>query len=560
MDRREFLTARRKALRKQPDSIQQVARTLSGITPYNGPWGNEEIVHLLKRTMFGAKPDDVAYFKLKGMSPSVDELLTPSSTSFAPNPPVKEYDETGATVPDSTVAAGTTWVNTYSNDGTIESRRRASFKKWSFGLMINQERSILEKMTLFWQNHFSIETVDVSFSIPIYKHHALLRASALGNFKTLVKDITVDVAMLRYLNGYLNTKAAPDENYARELQELFTLGKENNPNYTEDDVKAAARVLTGWRTDISTSTSSFDINRHDTTNKTFSSFYGGTVITGRTGATAGGLELDDLLTMIFNKKEEVSRFIVTKLYRWFCYYTIDAATKANVIEPLAKIFRDSNWDIKPVLATLFKSEHFFDVLNRGCMIKSPFELTVSLCREFNISFPNAGTEYTDAYGMWEYIRAQASSFNQNFADPPNVAGWPSYYQEPQFYELWINTDTLPKRNRFTDQMVVSGYSRNGKTIKIDPIAFAKKMSNPGDPNILISDVVTYLYRVPLSQTSRDTIKKNILLSGQDQDYYWSNAWNGYIANPTDNMAFQTVNTRLRDLLKYFMNLAEYHLA
>jgi uncharacterized protein (DUF1800 family) len=560
MDRREFLTARRKASRKQPDSIQQVARTLSGITPYNGPWGTEEIVHLLKRTMFGAKPDDVTHFKLKGMSQSVDELLGPSVASLSPSPPVKEYEETGAANPDTTVAAGTTWINTYSNDGTIESRRRASFKKWSLGLMINQERNIVEKMTLFWHNHFATETVDINSSIPIYKHHALLRANALGNFKTLVKDVTLDVAMLRYLNGYANTKTAPDENYARELQELFTLGKENNPNYTEDDVKAAARVLTGWRVDLPTSTSSFDINRHDTTNKTFSSFYGGTIVTGRTGATAGGLELDDLLTMIFNKKEEVSRFIVTKLYRWFCYYTIDAATKTNVIEPLAKIFRDNNWDIKPVLATLLKSEHFFDVLNRGCIIKSPLEITVNLCREFSISFPNASTEYPDAYGMWDYIRAQASSFNQNFADPPSVAGWPSYYQEPQFYELWVNTDTLPKRNRFTDQMVVNGYSRNGKSIKIDPIAFAKKMSNPGDPNILLSDVVTYLYRVPLSQTSRDTIKKNILLSGQDQDYYWSNAWNSYIANPADNMAFQTVNTRLRDLLKYFMNLAEYHLA
>jgi uncharacterized protein (DUF1800 family) len=559
MDRREFLTARRKASRKQPISIQQTARTLSGLAPYNGAWGTEEVVHLLKRAMFGAKPEDVAYFKTTTVSQAVDELLNPSAGALNPPPPVKEYDTTGATTPDTAVTPGTTWVNSYVNDGTIDSRRRASFKKWSFGLMINQDRSILEKMTLFWHNHFATETVDINWPITIYKHHALLRTNALGNFKTLVKDITLDVAMLRYLNGYLNTKAAPDENYARELQELFTLGKENNPNYTEDDVKAAARVLTGWRVDAATSTSNFDTNRHDTTNKTFSSFYGGTIITGRTGATAGGLELDDLLTMIFNKKAEVSRYIVSKLYRWFCYYTIDAATKANVIEPLAQIFRDNNWNIKPVLSALLKSEHFFDVLNRGCLIKSPLELTVNLCREFSIVFPNA-VDYTDAYGMWEYIRSQASGSNQNYGDPPNVAGWPSYYQEPQFYELWINSDTLPKRNRFTDIMVTTGYSRNGKNIKIDPIAFAKKMSNPGDPNILITDILAILYRVPLSDSSRNTIKKNILLSGQDQDYYWSNAWNGYIANPTDNMAFQTVNNRLRDLLKYFMNLAEYHLA
>ena len=106
--------------------------------------------------------------------------------------------------------------------------------------------------------------------------------------------------MLRYLNGYLNSNTAPDENYARELQELFTLGKENNPNYTEDDVKQAARVLTGWRIDNNTNTYFFQANRHDTGNKQFSSFFNNKIITGRSGNTAGDLELDEFLNMIFS--------------------------------------------------------------------------------------------------------------------------------------------------------------------------------------------------------------------------------------------------------------------
>lgn len=558
MNRRDFLTAKRQSARKTPDSISQTARTQSGLTPYSGPFGTEEVVHLLKRTMFGATVEDVAYFKTRSATQAIDELLNP--TAPIPAPPVKDYNETGATTPDTTVAPGTTWVNTYNTDGTISSRRRSSFKKWSIGVMINQDRSIREKMTLFWHNHFATETAEILDPMILYRHHALLRADALGNFKKMVRDVTLDAGMLRYLNGYLNTATAPDENYARELQELFTVGKENNPNYTEDDVKAAARVLTGWRIDYPNSTGYYDNNRHDKNNKQFSSYYSNTVITGRNGATAGEQELDDLLNMIFAKREDVSRFIVKKIYRWFCYYTIDAAANTNVIEPLAQLLRDNNWNIKVVLDTLFKSEHFFDPLNRGCLIKSPLELGVELCREFDVKFPNAITEYVDAYNMWDYIRAQVATFNQDFADPPSVSGWPAYYQEPQFYELWINSDTLPKRNRFTDIMVTSGYTRNGKNIKIDPIAFAKKMSNPGDPNVLITDSLAILYRVPLSQTSRDIIKKNILLSGQDQDYYWTNAWNAYIANPTDTMAFQTVNTRLRDLYKYFMNLAEYQLA
>jgi len=162
--------------------------------------------------------------------------------------------------------------------------------------------------------------------------------------------------------------------------------------------------------------------------------------------------------------------------------------------------------------------------------------------------------------MWDFIMNQSSIINQEFGDPPNVSGWPSYYQAPQFYELWINSDTLPKRERFTDTLIENGYTRNGKTLKIDPIAFAKKLSNAGDPNVLIDDSLAILYRVPLSDTSKATIKTNILLSGQAQDYYWTNAWNAYLANPSDMAAFQTVYNRLRDLYKYLMNLAEYQLA
>jgi uncharacterized protein (DUF1800 family) len=471
-----------------------------------------------------------------------------------PLPPVKEYAAGDA------VAAGAVWVNDYKTDVDIDRARRASFKKWGIGLMINQDRSIREKITLFWHNHFATESVTIDNAQLLYKHHALLRSNALGNFKALVRAVTIDPGMLVYLNGYLNTNTAADENYARELQELFTLGKENNPNYTEDDVKTVAKVLTGWRIDFPAATTNFIATKHDTTSKQFSSFYGGTTVTGRSGATAGDAELDDLLNMIFSKQVEVSQFIVKKLYRWFCYYTIDATAQANVIDPLAQIFRDNNWDIKPVLSALFKSEHFFDALNRGCVIKSPIEIAVKLCREFGVIFPDATAEYADAYNMWDFIHFQASIFNQDYADPPNVSGWPSYYQRPQFYELWINSDTYPKREQFTDTLITNGYTRNGKTIKIDPIAFAKKMSNPGDPNILINDSLTILYRVPLSDASKGFIKTSILLSGQVSDYYWTNAWNAYLANPTDSMSYQTVYTRLRDLYKYLMNLAEYQLA
>jgi uncharacterized protein (DUF1800 family) len=506
--------------------------------------------------MFGAKKADIDYFKAKTMSQAVDELLNP--TAPLPSPPVNDYSPG---TPDPIIAAGQTWITNPTNDGTLNSVRRASFKKWWMGVMINQDRSILEKLTLFWANHFGTETNNISIAHFVYNHHNLLRQSALGNFKQLVKNVTIDPGMLRYLNGYLSTATAPDENYGRELQELFTIGKDPITNlapYTEDDVKNAAKVLTGHRINGNTFAYFFDPTKHDITNKTFSTFYNNTVITGKSGAT-GAQETDDLLNMIFSKNE-VAKFIARKLYRWFVYYVIDDATETNVIEPLATIFRDNNYEIKPVLSALLKSEHFYDVVNQGCLIKSPTDHLVSCMREFGVVFPDTAANYVDVYNIWNYIRGTAAQMAQDVGDPPNVSGWPAYYQAPQFHEIWINSDTLPKRNRFTDTMIVSGYSHNGKKIIIDVVAFTKALPNPLDPNALIDDALSILYRVPLSTQTKQTLKQQILLSNQTQDYYWSNAWSAYISDPSNTTNYNIVNTRLKTLYQYLMDLSEYQLA
>ncbi len=555
MDRRDFLTAKRKAVQVKNAETKEIFRTFSGINTYNGPWTANEVAHLLKRTMFGSTPEDINFFSAMSMSQAVDQILTVPGT--APAPPVKNYNNNNLPVtdPDYNIPMGSTWVTINTTDA--DGRRRTSFKSWWMGLMLNQERNIREKMTLFWHNHFATESNDIGRAIWAYNNNALCRQFALGNFKQFVKAMTLDAAMLRYLNGYLNISTAPDENYARELLELFTLGKENNPNYTEADVKAAARVLTGWKINNTTNVFSFTASQHDTGNKLFSSFFNNYTLPGRSGATSGDLELTDLINMIFGKSTEVSRFIVKKLYRYFVYYKIDAATEANVITPLAQILVSNNWEIKPVLSALFKSEHFYDVLNQGCFIKTPVDLVVSSSREFGVVFPPS-SDYVNAYNMWSYLQSYAALLQQNIGDPPDVAGWKAYYQEPQFHEIWINTDTYPRRNLFTDTMITSGYTRNGQKIVIDPVAFVKRLNNPSDPNALINEALRILYRIDVSANTRDTLKKQILLSNQDQDFYWTNAWNAYISNPT-NANYQVVFVRLRDLFKYFMNLAEYHL-
>ena len=523
-----------------------------GLTPYKGAWTKVTTKHLLKRVLFGAKSNEIDYFLNLGMAKTVSELLTPNVNY--PSPPLNDYNT--ATVIDPVVPMGATWINNITADGTLNSYRRSTFKKWQVGAMVNQEKNIIEKLCLFWANHFSIEADMVSYGNYVYSHHDTLRKNCLGNFKQLIKLITIDAGMLRYLNGYLNTNTAPDENYGRELQELFTLGKHADVKYTEADVKTAAKVLTGWRINSAFSVY-FDSTKHDTTNKQFSAYYNNKVITGRTAA-AGANETDDLISMIF-ERPEVAKFICRKIYQFFVYYYIDDKVENNIIVPLADLFIKSNFEIKPVLEKLFQSEHFYDSLYIGCQIKSPIEHVVSCLREYNISFPNMVTDYADAYYLYNNMVSQMINLGQNPSDPPNVAGWPAYYQVPEYYELWINADTLPKRNKFTDLMVESGYTRNGKKVAIDTIAFAKFICpKPSDPNLLIDAAFANLLSTEVSATLKANLKKQILLSGQVSDYYWTDAWNAYQTSAT-TINFNIVNVRLKALLKYIMNLPEYQL-
>jgi uncharacterized protein (DUF1800 family) len=557
MDRRAFLSANIPTVAEEETTAPAAPPPSGGLAVYAGAWTENEVIHLLKRTMFGASRADINYFKTRTFLQSVDELLNPVTP--LPDPPLKEYTTpAGATTPDPNIVQGTTWINDPNTDGTVNSLRRGSFKKWWMGVMLNQDRSIREKMTLFWSNHFGTETNTIGNAQFVYKHHDLLRNNALGNFKALTRAVTIDPGMLVYLNGQYNTSRAPDENYGRELQELFCCGKGPDSLYTEGDVKAAAQVLTGWRIDGTTSTSYFDATRHDTTSKQFSSFYNNTIVQGKTGVTAGDLELDALMAMIFGIPE-VAKYICRRIYRWFVYYDIDATVEANIIIPLADLLRSNNYEIKPVLNSLLKSEHFFDVLAKGCQIKSPVDLVVSLCREFNVQFQPA-TDYRTNYGMYNYLVSWVSNMQQNIGDPPDVSGWKAYYQAPQFYEVWINSDTLPKRNQFTDIMIVNGYTFNGKKIQIDAPQFAKTLSNPGDPNKLIDDLVNSIFRIDISAASKTQLKSDILLGGQSTDFYWTDAWNTYVTTPGNASNTQTVVNRLRDLVKYLMDLSEYQLA
>lgn len=517
---------------------------------YKGSFGKNELTHLLKRCLFGIKRADVNSLLGKSLNEVVDYLLLDLPL---PVSPINNYNDANFTDP--IVASGAVWVNAV-YDGNANGKRVTSFKSWWIGQMINQQVSLREKMVLFWHNHFSTQTATIGDARYIFKHNNLLRTLALGSFKELVKQITIDPAMLRYLNGYVNTKTAADENYGRELQELFTIGKGPNSKYTEADVKAAARLLTGFRLDAAGIKSVFDAARHDTTDKQFSAFYNNKIIKGRTGVD-GAKEVDDIVDMLF-AQNELALYICRRLYCFFVYYDITPVVEQNVIVPLADIFRTNNYQIKPVLKALLTSDDFFATQNRSCNIKSPIDFMVGLCREFEIVFPD-GLDYVNSYFMWDYIRVQAQTIQQNIGDPPNVAGWPAYYQAPQFYELWVNSDTLPKRNAFTDRFINTGYTRNSKKIAINPLTYTAKFSKPEDPDQLIADVIAHLYTLDISAQVK-TFLKSILLSNQVNNSYWTEAWTNYKLDPTNTGKVNIVTTRLKEFYKYIMNLEEYQLS
>ncbi|MCB0661993.1 MAG: DUF1800 family protein, partial [Saprospiraceae bacterium] len=388
-----------------------------------------------------------------------------------------------------------------------------------------------------------------------YKYYKNLYDNALGNFKSMIRAITLDHAMLHYLNNQYNSAQQPDENYARELQELFCIGKGPDAQFTEEDVQAMARVLTGWRYDYATDQTVFAFWAHDANDKLLSSFYGNAVITGRAG-TAGAEELDDLLDVIF-ENNEVAAFVCRKLYRFFVYHEIDDLTEQNVIQPLAQVFRDNDYEMMPVLETLFKSEHFFDTLNRGAIIKSGLDYVLGSMREFKTPLPNPSM-LSDNYQLTGTLVYFCALIQHNLGDPPNVSGWPAYYQLPQFDKHWISTNTLPFRLQYADLMLANGIPTDNHVAPFDVIETTKLIPDASDPNLLIDNAVKWLYGIEVSAGVK-LVLKSILLSGQLTDYYWTNAWVQYLDDPNDAMKRETVQRRLLGFYYYLVHLEEHHL-
>ena len=546
------------ANQKLPDFPLQIAHIDEA---YSGAWNFETAAHLLRRTTFGPKLSEIEKAVSLGKSASIDKLL--SKTEFIPDPPINVKDDD-----DTEIAIGQTWVHATKRKNDFI--RRASYAGWRIGLILNQPHngteilpfSIREKMVLFWQNHFATEADVVGDARYYYWFHNKLRKNYLGNFKSLVKLINIDPAMLVYLSGQFNTKEAPNENYARELFELFTIGKgpldgiDSYTYYTESDIIEASKILTGWEVTKNVSgpdRQKFTPSRHDNSNKTFSSKFNNQVIQNN-----GDKEHEDLVDMIFSQ-ERTSEYICEKLYRWFIYYVIDEEVSQKVIKPLAKILRENNYEIKPVLEKLLHSKHFFEIHTRGALIKSPIDYNFGVLRQIPLS-DYLSLDIKDQYGFWNRRSADIRNQSQDIINHPSVAGWPAYYQSPLFQELWINSVTLPLRTLNVNHYLSDNgmAALNPGVVYAKPIKLLNEITEPDNIDYIIELFCKWFFPVFSEITSSQKEDfKNIVVGNNPN--MWKDEYTDYINDPTPAKEI-SINKRLKDLIKEMFKTPEYHLS
>ena len=558
-----------------PEPSVRIGNITSGITPYAGVWTIWEVTHLLRRTGFGVKKADVDALLALTPGTAVDTLMTIAAPTVPSPTPLNYYQNT---LPDSGgIALGASWTAnnlTYvnANDDTNNYYRQLSLTSWSWGLCFDSPASIREKMTQFWYHFIPVNFDDVrgmqsNSATMCHDYMNLLRTNALGNFKTLIKAIAKTPAMLVYLSNQYSTATVPNENFARELLELFTMGKVPTQNYTESDIIAASKVFSGWRVPSFTAAypfvPGFNSTYHNQTNKVFSSFFGTTTINNQAGA-AGANEFDIFFDMLFAQQgTTIAKYICRRLYRFFVYYDIDANIETNVIVPLSGVLINNNWDMNITVKTLLKSEHFFDVANRGVMIKSPVDFISGALRTLNINTTAAAgaSQVINQYGIWNYFQNYAlNNLEQGLGLVPNVSGWKAYYQEPAFYQNWINSNAIQRRAALLTSFI-NGFTTATTLIKADPIAYVQQFPNATiqDPDLLIDEIVPQLFAVDLPANFKTDTKVQTLLAGQVTNSYWTTAWNNYTGTPGNTSYVNIVKTRLNSLLTTFLQLAEFQL-
>lgn len=524
------------------------------LTPFSGTWDADKAAHLLRRTLFGPTYKQIQQATNDGLSVTIDKLLTLPNYSK----PLSVSDV------DTITPKGQTWIDkVYPSDPytaqMVQNVRNESLAAWSFENIHREGFSIAEKMSLFWQNHFAAEFTNDARAT--YNYINLLRTNALGNFKELVKKVTVDPCMLLFLNGNSNTKNSPNENYSRELLELFTVGKGpqvgvgDYTNYTEEDIKQGAKILTGWNvwgfmSSTETTTSAIYLpNKHDTTTKTLSArFNNATILNGNE------LEYANYIDVIFSSNK-AAQYICKKLYRWFVNYDITPEVQSQIIDPMAALMVSSNYEILPVIKALLSSQHFYDISTRGTIIKNPIEFIFSLLNSTETQF-DFGLNVN--YDFYMQIYGFSAVIGINYFRPPSVGGWPAYYQVPSYSRLWMNSSYIKLRFDIAGYLLTNEFkSKQDKTkfCTIDVFSLVKNLSLPTSAQQVIDDLALIFCPKNLPQTKKDELR--LILTGGQPDFEWTLQYNEYLADPNNINKMIAIQTRIRLVLDSIFKLPEF---
>ncbi|MEZ4884783.1 MAG: DUF1800 domain-containing protein [Chitinophagales bacterium] len=469
------------------------------------PWNVRRVAHLYRRMAFGATAEQIN--QALNMSPAalVDQLVNQAlNLPLSPPPtwaewarqPVDDYTDFDEEVGQHYEEMSVQWVKDMLNNG------------------------FRDKLVLFWSNHFVTEWYSYYCSAYLYSYHKTLQQNALGNFRTFVEAIGKTPAMLIYLNGNLNTANEINENYGRELMELFTLGQNNG--YTEDDVYEISRALTGWIGAngetcefYENDNQRFDPDFHDNSPKE---------IFGQTGNWG----YNDVHQLIFTlRANQVATYICSKIYRYFVNEDIDE----EVVAGLAQTFRNNNFELAPVFRQLFKSEHFFHEDVVGTRIKSPMEYLIGFLH-------TSGLPYNDD-NLRDLVYASDGLGQQLFV-PVDVAGWPGHH-------AWINENTLTRRwdmvGEFIENLEEDAY--------IPMINLALYLTNNSNDVALIArSMVDYFLPNGLPNPNEYEVATDVLKGDIPENYFQDGSW---------SLDWAEARGQMRLLMGHLLRLPEFQL-
>jgi uncharacterized protein (DUF1800 family) len=566
---------------------------------------HKRAAHLLRRATFGATKEQVDEFTELSPSTAVDRLFRTS----LPDPALPIDPKTGQPW----FVSGTTDAN--SEDGDLENY----FLGWLIGQMMSAgidanlslAYSAREKIVLFLHTHFTTIRSKVASSRALYFQNQLYRMFALDdvdnnpeiNFKTLSVKVSIDNAMIRLLDGNLNVNGSANENYARELLELYSIGRGLEGTlpasteqgdyivYKEEDVRSAARVLSGWdfdetflNTDPDTGLpravvkgNPLNASAHDNDPKQFSERFGNAVISpdplllenGNPTEESALDEIRQLIDLIYSNSE-TARNICRKIYRFFVWapHTLEETIPIDeeIISEMVRVFQEGH-KIQPVIENLLKSQHFYEAGggigddNFGAIIKSPLDLTIGTLRYFKVNLPDMLSNASQFYETTSNVIATLGEMGMSFFEPYDVAGYEAYHQFPVYQRFWITPNALTKRYEFIRTLIT--FMETG-IIKADVYEHVNSSFPAEAPDARTLIVALAKYFFPVSDnldfddttesgltTARMNYFKNALLGGFEESY-WTTIWFG--------SRLEDKRTALENLINAMMQSPEYQLA